>query len=233
MTTALVTGAARGIGQAISRRLFEEGYRLIMADLSPAIHDSANALGAVAVQADVSEASGRDAIGSAVRSTGEPLHLLVNNAGITRDALIVDMTEKMFRQVTRINLGACFELTSALAHGMADGGAIVNISSRASLGNVGQFNYAVSKAGVVGLTRSLALAYAPRLRVNAVAPGFVATDMTDAVPERVRERLIARIPLQRPGYPDDIAEAVVWLGSPRAGYVTGQVLYSCGGRSHG
>lgn len=91
----------------------------------------------------------------------------------------------------------------------------------------------MSKAGVVGLTRSLALAYAPRLRVNAVAPGFVATDMTDAVPERVRERLIARIPLQRPGYPDDIAEAVVWLGSPRAGYVTGQVLYSCGGRSHG
>lgn len=233
MTTALVTGSARGIGFAIARKLSTAGHRIIMADLNPHIHDSAATLGAVAVQADISTAEGRAEVVDAVRSSGEPLEILVNNAGITRDALLADLTEEMFRLVTRVNLGSCYELTSALAAEMATGGAIVNIGSRAHLGNVGQFNYAVSKAGVVGLTRSLALAYAPRLRVNAVAPGFVATDMTDAMPEHVRERIISRIPLQRPGRPDDIASTVAWLGSASARYVTGQVVYCCGGRSHG
>ena len=233
MTTALVTGAARGIGFAIARRLSTAGHRIIMADLNPQIHDSAATLGAVAVQSDISTTDGRAAISHAVRSSGEPLGILVNNAGITRDALLADMTDEMFRLVNRVNLGSCYELTAALAADMAEGGAIVNIGSRAHLGNVGQFNYAVSKAGVVGLTRSLALAFAPRLRVNAVAPGFVATDMTDAMPAQVRERIISRIPLQRPGHPDDIASAVAWLGSASARYVTGQVVYCCGGRSHG
>ena len=233
MTTALVTGAARGIGFAIARRLSTAGHRVVMVDLNPQIDSSAATLGAVSVQADISTAEGRDTIQQAVRSSGDTLGILVNNAGITRDALIGDMTEETFRLVTRINLGGCYELTSALADDLADGGAIVNIASRAHLGNVGQFNYAVSKAGVVGLTRSLALAYAPRLRVNGVAPGFVATDMTDAMPAHVRERIISRIPLQRPGSPDDIASAVAWLGSASARYVTGQVVYCCGGRSHG
>jgi 3-oxoacyl-[acyl-carrier protein] reductase len=233
MSTALVTGAARGIGFAIARRLSTAGHRIIMVDLSPQIHYSATTLGATAVQADIATSDGRDAVRDAVRCSGEPLDILVNNAGITRDALLADQTEEMFRLVARVNLGACYELTSALVAEMATGGAIVNLGSRAHLGNVGQFNYAVSKAGVVGLTRSLALAYAPRLRVNAVAPGFVATDMTDAMPEHVRERIISRIPLQRPGSPDDIASAVAWLGSTSARYVTGQVVYCCGGRSHG
>ena len=233
MTIALVTGAARGIGYALSRRLSEAGYRLVMVDMSSEIYDSAAVFGAVAVQADISEPAGREAIAAAVGSTGQPLQLLVNNAGITRDALIANMTEEAFRLVLRVNLGGCYELTRALADNMADGGSIVNISSRASLGNVGQFNYATSKAAVIGLTRSLALVYAPRLRVNAVAPGFIATEMTDAMPDRVRERIIERVPLQRAGQPEDIAEAVTWLGSEKAGYVTGQVLYSCGGRTHG
>lgn len=233
MSTALVTGAARGIGFAIARRLSTAGHRIIMVDLSPQIQHSATTLGAIAVQADIATPDGRDAVRDAVRRSGEPLDVLVNNAGITRDALLADQTEEMFRLVARVNLGACYELTSALVTEMATGGAIVNLGSRAHLGNVGQFNYAVSKAGVVGLTRSLALAYAPRVRVNAVAPGFVATDMTDAMPEHVRERIISRIPLQRPGSPDDIASAVAWLGSASARYVTGQVVYCCGGRSHG
>ncbi|MFI2478463.1 SDR family oxidoreductase [Nocardia xishanensis] len=233
MTIALVTGAARGIGAAIAHRLAAAGHRLVLVDLNPAVRDSAAALDAVAVEADIATAPGRAAIRDAVHATGEPLGVLVNNAGITRDALVADLTEDMFRQVTRINLGAIYELTSALAADMADDGAVVNIGSRAHLGNVGQFNYAVSKAGIVGLTRSLALAYAPRLRVNAVAPGFIATDMTDAMPEHVRDRIVSRIPLRRPGRPDDIAGAVAWLASPEARYVTGQLVYCCGGRSHG
>ncbi|TDP37808.1 SDR family oxidoreductase [Nocardia ignorata] len=233
MTLALVTGAARGIGAAIAHRLAATGHQLVLVDLNPAVRERAAALNAVAVEADIATEPGRAAIRDAVRATGEPLAVLVNNAGITRDALVADLTEDMFRQVTRINLGATYELTSTLAGDMADDGAVVNIGSRAHLGNVGQFNYAVSKAGIVGLTRTLALAYAPRLRVNAVAPGFVATDMTDAMPERVRDRIVSRIPLRRPGQPEDIASAVAWLASPEARYVTGQLLYSCGGRSYG
>lgn len=233
MTIALVTGAARGIGAAIAHRLAAAGHRLILVDLSPAVRETAADLDAVAVEADIATAPGLAAIGEAVHAAGEPLDVLVNNAGITRDALLADLTEDMFRQVTRVNLGATHELTDLLAAGMAEGGAAVNIGSRAHLGNVGQFNYAVSKAGIVGLTRSLALAYAPRLRVNAVAPGFVATDMTDAMPERVRDRIVSRIPLRRPGHPDDIASAVAWLASPEARYVTGQLVYCCGGRSYG
>ncbi|MFD6065169.1 SDR family oxidoreductase [Rhodococcus wratislaviensis] len=233
MKIAVVTGAARGIGFEIARRLTKDGYRLVLVDVDPTVGDSAASIDATPVKADIADPEGRARIRSAIRSEeGQPT-LLVNNAGITRDALIGDMTEPNFRLVNRINLGATFELTSELADEIVDGGAVVNISSRAYLGNVGQFNYAISKGGVVGLTRSLALSHAPRLRVNAVAPGFIATDMTDAVPARVRDRIISRIPLQRPGRPIDIAEAVAWLGSDQAAYVTGQVLPCCGGRSHG
>ncbi|MBV6759810.1 SDR family oxidoreductase [Rhodococcus opacus] len=233
MKIAVVTGAARGIGYEIARRLTKDGYRLVLVDVDPRVADSAASIDAIPVQADIADPEGRAEIRSTMRSEeGQPA-LLVNNAGITRDSLIGDMTESNFRLVNRINLGATYELTSELAEQIVDGGAVVNISSRAYLGNVGQFNYAVSKGGVVGLTRSLALVHAPRLRINAVAPGFIATDMTDAMPERVRDRIISRIPLQRPGSPTDIAEAVAWLGSKQAAYVTGQVLPCCGGRSHG
>ncbi|MBS1886551.1 MAG: SDR family oxidoreductase [Actinobacteria bacterium] len=229
MSVAVVTGAARGIGRAIAERLAADGYTPLLVDLADSVRDAVPEGGA-AVVADVSTEEGWGAIRAAAESLG-PVGVLVNNAGITRDARLGKMTEEDFRAVLRVNLGSAHGLTAALADLIEDGGAVVNISSRAQLGNFGQFNYAVSKAGVIGLTRSLALLHAPRLRVNAVAPGFVASEMTDAMPAHVRERVIAAIPLARAGLPADIAAAVAWLASPDAGYVTGQVLYSCGGRS--
>ena len=231
MSVAVVTGAARGIGRAIASELGAAGHRLVLVDIGDRLEATAAELGATAVHADITEPAGRAAIAAAVDAAGGGLAVLVNNAGITRDALIGKLDEAAFRAVVRVNLGGTYALTDALAGRFADGAAVVNLSSRAQLGNVGQFNYAVSKGGVIGLTRALALAYAPRVRVNAVAPGFVATDMTDAMPAHVREKVVSRVPLGRAGQPVDIAKAVTWLASPDAGYVTGQVLYMCGGRS--
>ncbi|MFA3878005.1 SDR family oxidoreductase [Streptomyces sp. MMCC 100] len=232
MSLAVVTGAARGIGRAVAERLATR-HSLLLVDMSPAVHETAARLGAAAVRADVTEPEGIAAIVAAVDGASEAPALLVNNAGITRDALIHKMEEADFRAVVRVNLGGTYALTEALASRIVDGGSVVNLSSRAQLGNVGQFNYAVSKTGVVGCTRAFALAHAPRLRVNAVAPGFVESEMTGAMPAHVRERVVNGVPLSRAGQPQDIAEAVAWLGSKEAGYVTGQVLYVCGGRSFG
>lgn len=232
-TLAVVTGAARGIGRAIAERLVSAGHSPLLVDLSPGVHDAAAELGGVGVEADVASPEGIAAIVAAVDRASYPLAVLVNNAGITRDAMVHKMTEADFRSVVRVNLGGTYALTEALANRIADGGSVVNLSSRAQLGNVGQFNYAVSKTGVIGLTRAFALTHAPRLRVNAVAPGFVESEMTQSMPVEVRDRIVNSVPLARPGQPRDIAEAVAWLGSPEAGYVTGQVLYVCGGRSFG
>ncbi|GHB73756.1 beta-ketoacyl-ACP reductase [Streptomyces viridiviolaceus] len=232
MSLAVVTGAARGIGRAVAERLVTR-HSLLLVDMSQAVHETAAQLGAVAVQADITQPEGIAAIVAAVDGASEPPAMLVNNAGITRDALIHKMEEAVFRAVVRVNLGGTYALTEALAGRIVDGGSVVNLSSRAQLGNVGQFNYAVSKTGVIGCTRALALALAPRLRVNAVAPGFVESDMTRAMPARVRERVVSAVPLARAGQPEDIADAVAWLGSEAAGYLTGQVLYVCGGRSFG
>ncbi|UUW91451.1 SDR family oxidoreductase [Pimelobacter simplex] len=230
---AVVTGAARGIGREIAIELAAAGHLPVLVDVSEQVALTAQELGGVAVRADLTTAEGRAAVRTAVDGLDVPLTLLVNNAGITRDRLIGKMTEEDFRAVLRVNLGATYELTAALADRIADGGAVVNLSSRAQLGNVGQFNYAVSKGGVIGCTRALALAHAPRLRVNAVAPGFIASEMTAAMPDEVRERVVASVPLGRAGQPADIAQTVRWLGSSEAGYVTGQVIYVCGGRSFG
>ncbi|MBX6342851.1 MAG: SDR family oxidoreductase, partial [Thermomicrobiaceae bacterium] len=183
--------------------------------------------------ADMVAAAGREAIAAAVERAGGPLRALVNNAGITRDALIDKMEEDAFLQVIRVNLGGAYLLTRRLLPLFAEGGAIVNLSSRAYLGNVGQFNYAASKGGLVGLTRALALELAPRVRVNAVAPGLIATEMTMAMPEHVRQRLVERIPLGRMGVPAEVASVVAFLVSDAASYVTGQVVLICGGRSVG
>ena len=234
MTLALVTGAARGIGKTIAERLSDDGYRPILVDLDPAVRESADSLGGIGVVADIASDEGRAAILHTVQSQDEPLSVLVNNAGITRDKLIANLSEDDFRLVLRVNLGAPYELIALLGDSIAAGGAIVNVSSRAQLGNVGQFNYAVSKGGVIGLTRSMALRLAHRVRVNAVAPGFISTAMTDAMPADARDRVIASIPLGRAGVPSDIAETVAWLANPKiSGYVTGQVMYCCGGRSYG
>jgi 3-oxoacyl-[acyl-carrier protein] reductase len=160
----------------------------------------------------------------------------VNNAGINRDALALKMAAEQWDAVLRVNLTGCFNGCQAAAARMvaAGGGSIVNLSSRAYLGNIGQANYSASKAGVVGLTRTLALEWARYgVRVNAIAPGFIDTEMTRGVPEDVRDRVVKAIPMRRMGQPEEIASAALFLASSEASYVTGQVLLVCGGRSLG
>jgi NAD(P)-dependent dehydrogenase (short-subunit alcohol dehydrogenase family) len=227
--TAVVTGAARGIGRAIAERLAADGARVVLVDLDPAVEAAAAAAGGVPVVADVTDAAGREAVRAAVGDA--PLTALVNNAGITRDGRISKLEEADVRAVLRVNLGGAYELTTALLDALADGAAIVNVSSRAYLGNFGQFNYAASKGGLVGLTRALALELAPRVRVNAIAPGLTGSEMTRAMPERVLDKLVAASPMQRMAEPAEMAETVAALLSPAMSYVTGQVLLACGGRS--
>ena len=226
---AVVTGAARGIGRAIAERLAADGARVVLVDLDPAVEEAAAALGGIPVIADVTDAAGRAAVRAGVGDA--PLAALVNNAGITRDGRIGTLDEADVRAVLRVNLGGAYELTLALRDALADGSAIVNVSSRAYLGNFGQFNYAASKGGLVGLTRALALELAPRVRVNAIAPGLTGSEMTRAMPERVLDKLIAASPMRRMAEPGEIADAVAALLSPAMSYVTGQVLLACGGRS--
>lgn len=233
MTLAVITGAARGIGRSIAERLQASGHSLLLVDVSEAVDQTAAELGAQAVRADITDPAGRDAIAAAIDASDGPFTVLVNNAGITRDALLRKMEEDAFRLVVKVNLGATIALTEFLAPRLADGGSVINLSSRAQLGNVGQFNYIISKGGVIGATRAHALEFAPRIRVNAVAPGFIASEMTDAMPAEVRQRIIDKVPLERAGQPADIAGAVAWLSSPDAAYVTGEVIYVTGGRTFG
>jgi NAD(P)-dependent dehydrogenase (short-subunit alcohol dehydrogenase family) len=160
-----------------------------------------------------------------------PLLGVVNNAGITRDARLINMTDEEFAAVLDINLGAAYRLTTALADRIAEGGAIVNIASRAYLGNFGQFNYSMSKGGVVGLTRAMALSLAPHVRVNAVAPGLIGTEMAMAIPDDVLDKMISAIPLDRMGSPEEIANVVWFLLTPLSSYITGHVVVVGGGRS--
>jgi NAD(P)-dependent dehydrogenase (short-subunit alcohol dehydrogenase family) len=141
------------------------------------------------------------------------------------------MTDEDFAAVLEVNLGAVFRLSTALAPMMSDGGSIVNIASRAYLGNFGQFNYSMSKGGVVGLTRAMALSLAPHVRVNAVAPGLIGTEMAMAIPDDVREKMVAAIPLDRMGEPSEVANVVWFLLTPLSSYVTGEVIVVGGGRS--
>jgi 3-oxoacyl-[acyl-carrier protein] reductase len=228
---AVVTGGARGIGAAVAERLAADGLAPLLVDLDPAVEQTAAELGggASAVVADITQPAGRDAVRAAVGDA--PLRALVNNAGITRDARIGKMDEDAFRAVIRVNLGGAYELTRALQDAFADGGAIVNMSSRAYLANIGQFNYSASKGGLVGLTRALALELAPRVRVNALAPGLTASEMTKAMPEKVLDKLVASIPAGRMAEPAEIAETVATRVSPATWYITGQVVVACGGRS--
>ena len=211
---AVVTGAARGIGKAVADRLDSGGYDVLRVDLADGF------------LADVTSPEDRTRI---VEAAG-PVDVLVNNAGITRDARIVKMTEEQFLAVIRVNLGAAYELTRALT--LNDGASVVSLASRAYLGNFGQFNYSASKGGLVGMTRALALELAPRgVRVNAIAPSLTASEMTRAMPQHVLDKMIANIPLGRQAEPEEIAETIAALASPATAYVTGQVLVACGGRS--
>lgn len=232
MTTAVVTGSARGIGLHIARRLTDDHSRIVLVDVSDRLAEAVSelerpGLDVVPVQADLTDPAGV----AAVAAAAGPVDALVNNAGITRDARLVNMTEDDFLAVLDVNLGAPFGLIEALTDSFTDGSAVVNISSRAYLGNFGQYNYAMSKGGIVGLTRAMAIRLAPRTRVNAVAPGLTNTDMVTSIPDAVLARMIEAIPLGRMGEPSEIADLVAYLCSARSSYITGQVVVIGGGRS--
>ena len=225
----VVTGAARGIGRAITGRLAANpSFTVIGVDIAPEL---ALAEDIVAVQVDLTSDDGIDSVHEAVEAANMPLLGVVNNAGITRDSRLVNMTDENFKSVLDVNLGAAYRLSTDLAPLMTEGGSIVNIASRAYLGNFGQFNYSMSKGGVVGLTRAMALSLAPHVRVNAIAPGLIGTEMAMAIPEDVLEKMVSAIPLDRMGTPEEIANVVWFLLTPLSSYITGHVVVVGGGRS--
>ncbi|GAA1010529.1 beta-ketoacyl-ACP reductase [Acrocarpospora pleiomorpha] len=233
---AVVTGGARGLGLAIARLLAARGHALVLVDRDDAVWDTVEELrtagcAASAVVADLTGDEDVRRVRDFVRETHGPVDVLVNNAGITRDARLATMAEADFAAVVEVNLLAAMRLTFALETELRDGGSVVNMSSRAALGNFGQTNYVASKSGLIGFTRGLALRWSPRIRVNAVAPGLIDSPMSRAMPPQVLDGLVARIPAGRIGEPEDVAKAVAFLASDDASYITGQVLTVCGGRS--
>ena len=236
---AIVTGASRGIGKSISLALAACGAKIVAVDIDlPATEAmvaelKANGTEAIAVQGNVTlSADAEKMVQAAVEAFGR-VDILVNNAGITRDALLLRMKDEDWDAVLNVNLKGAFLCSRAAAKVMSKQryGRIINIASVVGqMGNAGQANYCASKAGLMGLTRSNARELARRnVTVNAVAPGFIATDMTDALPEKTREELAAQIPLERLGSAEDIAHAVVFLAQEQSGYITGQVLAVNGG----
>ncbi len=239
---ALVTGSSRGIGRAIALELARRGARVVVnyrtgAEQAEAVRAEIEALGvpALAVAADVSQAAAVQQLFARIGETFGAVDVLVNNAGITRDNLILRMDERDWDAVLDTNLKAAFLCTRVALRGMlrARWGRVVNVSSVIALGgNPGQVNYAAAKAGLVALTRTLAREVGSRgITVNAVAPGFVATDMTAGLPEPARKQLIERVALDRLGTPEDVAQAVAFLCSPAGSYITGHVLVVDGGLS--
>ncbi len=238
--SALVTGASRGIGKAIALALAAKGYAVALnyagnVAAADAVKAEIEAAGgkAFTIQGDVSKAEDVDRIFKTVKDEFGGLDVLVNNAGITRDGLLIRMKEESWDAVLDTDLKSTFLTTKAAAQMMMrkKKGAIVNIASVVGLmGNAGQANYAAAKAGVIGLTKACAKELAPRnVRVNAVAPGFIATDMTDVIPEKNKEMMLQSIPLGRMGQAEDVASAVCFLASDDASYITGQVLKVDGG----
>ena len=238
---ALVTGATRGIGAAIAAALAKAGHVVIgtatTAEGAQKISDSLATAGAAAgskgVVLNVTDGAQCEATLKEIEATAGVVTILVNNAGITRDTLIMRMKDDDWDTVFNTNLKPIFQLSRSAVRGMmkARFGRIINIGSVVgSMGNAGQVNYAAAKAGLVGLTKSLAQEIGSRgITVNCVAPGFIDTDMTQALPEEARTQLTARIPAGRLGTPDDIAHAVGFLVSEGAGYVTGITLHVNGG----
>lgn len=237
---ALITGASRGIGRAIAECLAQDGFYVVinyrsndkLAEevLNKIIENGGK--GEI-LKGDISSFSeSKEIIDKIIKSQGK-IDLLVNNAGITKDQLLLRMTEEEFDNVLNVNLKGTFNCIKNITRSMMKNksGKIINITSVVGIsGNVGQSNYAASKAGVIGLTKSVAKEFASRgIQVNAVAPGFIETDMTDAIPESIKEEIISKIPLNKLGKPEDIANAVSFLASDKANYITGQVITVDGG----
>lgn len=236
---AVVTGSARGIGKAIAHKLATLGADIVISDINAeqaqaAAAELASQTGrkVIAQAGDISKAEDAEALVDACVKTFGHIDILVNNAGITKDTLLMRMKKEQWDAVIAVNLTGTFLCAQAAFKQMMKqrSGSIVNISSIAKDGNMGQTNYSASKAGVVGFTKSVALEGAPRgIRCNAIAPGFIKTDMTDAIPEAIRTRMVKMIPLQRAGLPEDIANGVAFLSSDMASFITGHVLDINGG----
>lgn len=232
---AFVTGGTRGIGKAIVQRLHEDGIRVAAgySGNDEAARATAEKLGCMVVKGNVASFDDCARAVQAVEAELGPVDILVNNAGITRDNLFMRMSDEEWAQVLEVNLTSGFRLCRAVLRGMmkARWGRIVNISSVVgATGNAGQGNYAASKAGVVGMSKALAAEVASRgITVNAVAPGFIETAMTDKLNESQKTALLAQIPAGRMGHPAEIASAVLYLSSAEAAYVTGTTLHVNGG----
>jgi 3-oxoacyl-[acyl-carrier protein] reductase len=239
---AVVTGAARGIGRMIALRFAQEGAEVAFTDLSrddnmETLEKELSELG-VKGRGYVSDASNFDEAQKVIDQVivdFEKVDILVNNAGITRDTLLMRMDEEMWDLVIKVNLKSVFNFTKAAQKYMlkARTGSIINMSSVVGVnGNAGQSNYSASKAGILGFTKSIAKELGARnVRCNAIAPGFIITDMTGKLPENVKEEWIKSIPLKRGGLPEDVANVALFLASDLSSYMTGQTLQVCGGMS--
>ncbi len=236
---AIITGSAGGIGLATARKFCREGARVVVADLSmervrAACEQLAAAGGeTLAVELDVTQRTSIDAMVEATRARFGRIDVLVNNAGITQDARLVKMSESQFDRVIAVNLKGVFECTQAVADTMIlqGAGVILNASSVVGLyGNFGQTNYAATKAGVIGFTKTWARELGPKgIRVVAVCPGFIATPILDSIPQAVLQKMVEKVPLGRLGKPDEIADVYCWLASDEASYVNGAVIEVSGG----
>jgi 3-oxoacyl-[acyl-carrier protein] reductase len=236
---ALVTGAAQGIGRAVALLLGQKGADIVVSDINlEKAQETAKeieTLGrrAMAMKVDVANFGDVERMAQAVIEKFGQIDILINNAGIARDKLILRMTEEDWDAVLAINLKGTFNCTKAVVRHMSKqrSGKIVNIASVVGeMGNAGQANYAASKAGVIGFTKTIAREFAQRgININAIAPGYIQTPMTDALPEKAKEELKRMIPMERLGQPEDVAEAVLFLVSGASSYITGQVLNVNGG----
>jgi 3-oxoacyl-[acyl-carrier protein] reductase len=238
--TALITGASKGIGRAIALRYAQEGANVAFTFLSSvekgqALEAELTAFGVKAkgYRSDASDFKAADELVSAVVAEFGRLDILINNAGITRDNLLMRMTEEAWDDVIGINLKSCFNTVKAVTRTMmkAKAGSIINITSVVGIkGNAGQANYAASKAGIIGFTKSVALELGSRnIRSNAVAPGFIETEMTGVLDEKIVQGWRDGIPMKRGGQPEEVANACVFLGSDMSSYISGQVLQVDGG----